>query len=262
MVWSWAYDYDIYQKIRQPVTLPIGYPSETHLMLRSHKISFVQNVQWSNRFVNIHRARHWYCPALCKFSKQYHKLAVCYVQMTFRDLRLRFVGTNILYYTACRILSGHFETVTSCYNAVRFCILHPGWIGRTPTWTWKQRKCIINVFIKYQHDSVTCSYTLDQNGAYIAFLSKMLFRYVLRNKRIDYHLHLHTLKIITTILTNSVLYVTYSAALTCVKYGVPLLCMIIYDFGYVLQEFHKHFVSFPGAWIYRAACQFCVTCHG
>ena len=50
----------------------IGYPSETHLKLKSREISFVYNLlQRLNCFEILHRARQWYCRALAKFQNDW-----------------------------------------------------------------------------------------------------------------------------------------------------------------------------------------------
>ena len=51
--------------------------AENHLKLQSRKILFSQNLVLC-RFEILHRARQWYCRALCKISKRFSKWNVCW----------------------------------------------------------------------------------------------------------------------------------------------------------------------------------------
>ena len=65
----------------------IGYPPETHLELKSRKISFVHNILLNNPIILIFciRVRQYHCRALCKMPKRLDKWTISYGPTKFHD---------------------------------------------------------------------------------------------------------------------------------------------------------------------------------
>ena len=104
-IYIYIYIYIVYR--RAPIKLHVyiwvsdpvgccntGYPSETHFKLKSRKTSLVHNTHLScNLFSScqfvfeiLHKARQWYCRALCKISKRFHNWETSYEQTRFHEI--------------------------------------------------------------------------------------------------------------------------------------------------------------------------------
>ena len=76
----------VYQRNDPDGLCNIGYPSKTHLKLKSREISFVYNIRSSNRFEMLHRARQYNCRALCKISARLDNCKRSYGQTWLHEI--------------------------------------------------------------------------------------------------------------------------------------------------------------------------------